>query len=93
MKSGKSTNDYSWKLLSDKASTRAAKEEIDGDSAPTNFALSIFENALDWRLGATVLQYVNHYLKSQKLPKPFKLGVARNGDIYIVQSNGRIILA
>lgn len=67
------------------------KQEQYGDSRNNNFALSMFENALDHRMGWAVALYIDATIDAyKKLPKPFNLCVRANGDLYIETSSGRI---
>lgn len=89
VKEGKSVRDISWELLSDNEAYCTMEAEAQGDEARSNFALSIFENALDWRLGQAALRYINIAIKAhRKLPKPFKVACTRSGDIFIIQNSG-----
>jgi hypothetical protein len=82
----------SWKLLNDDESVQAMEEQIDGDSAESNFALSIFENALDWAIGLAIINYCNAMIARHKiLPKPFTLMVNKKGDVFIETASGNLI--
>lgn len=74
--------ELSWALLEEGATEMAA--EMDGDSAPRNFALSIFENALDWRLGTTVLGVLKAYQKRRPglVPRHLFVAVNRAGNVF-----------
>lgn len=89
--SGQSARDISWALLSDDEAFGEMRAEQHGDEASRNFALSIFENALDFRLGSAALSYVQTALRQfGRYPKPFTLAIDRRGDIYIVGAGGRV---
>lgn len=84
------TKGFSWDLLSDKQTYQTMVNEEYGDSASNNFALSIFEHALDWRLGLAVINTIQIFAKAHKKPKNFKLAVARNGDVFIILASGTV---
>lgn len=70
---------------------RIMRAEECGDSSRNNFALSMFENALDHRLGWAVALYIDASIEAYKRqPKPFKLCVTGKGDLFIETSSGRI---
>lgn len=75
---------YSWKLLEEPEAVEDMEAEQYGDQASNNFALSVFENALDWRLGLAVHNFIRGFVKLRKLPKPFDVAVNHKGDIFIV---------
>jgi hypothetical protein len=78
-------------LLNDDQAIQTMRDEEYGDCAQCNFAIAIFEQALDWRLGLTVIQVIRSIVKqTKKLPKPFELAVNRKGDIFVLFSSGRI---
>jgi hypothetical protein len=73
-----------------------SQESIDegdeeGDSTETNFALSVFENALDWTIGLAVLEYLRQARSGRKLPKPFEVLVNRSGDVFLRTFSGKIL--
>lgn len=87
-----SMKDLSWLFLNDAASIRAMEKELDGDSASSNFALSIFENALDYGIGMEVCRYIDGCVRaSGRYPKPFQVAVSRSGNIFIITASGRVI--
>lgn len=89
-----SGRDLSFMLLNDEESIETMQDQEHGDNSENNFALSIFENALDWRLGMTVLNFIRGVVKKyRKLPKPFEIGVTRKGDIFLILNSGRIVVA
>ena len=63
-----SVKDLSWKMLSDKKAQAKAAREMGGESATTNFALSIFEKGLDIK----------------RCPRTFRVAVTTKGDVFIV---------
>lgn len=87
----KDSRDLSWQLLSDDESYAAMRAEQYGDDAGSNFALGIFENALDWRLGGAVYNFINSCIRHRRmLPKPFQVAVTRAGDVFIVGATGKV---
>jgi hypothetical protein len=92
-KQWKSAKDISWHLLSHQDSVEEMRETDAGDCARNNWSLSIVENALDWTLGLSVLNFIRGAVKQGKLPKPFHVGCSRSGDVFIVTSSGRVIAA
>lgn len=88
----KSAKDISWSLLNDDQSYELMEETQYGDSNRNNFALSVFENALDWGLGITVLNYITSVVKQHKaMPKPFEVIANRSGDVFIRTFSGKVI--
>ena len=87
----KSAKDLSWKLLNEKQSVKLMEKQLEGDQSSNNFALSVFENALDWMLGLKVVSFIDAFLKEKKLPKPFQVAVNKRGDVFIITASGRII--
>ena len=88
----KSAKDLSWLLLSDEHVFETMQDEEHGEDAESNLALSTFEDALDWRLGALVLSCIRATVKATKrLPKPFRLVVGPKGTVYILTVAGRRI--
>ena len=79
-----SVKDLSWKMLSDKKAQAKASREMDGESATSNFALSIFENGLDHSLGLTAYQFIRDRLAIRRCPRTFRVAVTGKGDVYIV---------
>jgi hypothetical protein len=79
-----SVKDLSWKMLSDKKAQAKAAREMDGESATTNFALSIFEKALDITLGLTAFQFIRDRLAIKRCPRTFRVAVTNKGDVFIV---------
>jgi hypothetical protein len=69
---------------------RAAREE--GDSARSNYALRVVEEAYDWRLGLTVLRLLQAFSAKHKLPKPFDLCVPRKGPIFARFASGNVVV-
>lgn len=89
----KSAKDLSWRLLSEKESADDIEESVEapGDCARTNYALGIFEYALDWALGLVVLNFIRSAVRVKKLPKPFKVAANRKGDVFIITNSGRVL--
>ncbi len=85
--------DVSWALLSDNESIEAMEETQHEDSGRTNFALNIFENALDWRLGIAVVNVIKG-IKAQtgKYPTRFTIAANRNGDLFFIGKAGAATL-
>ena len=79
-----SVKDLSWKMLSDKKAQAKAAREMDGESATTNFALSILENALDWSLGLAAFRFIRDALAVKRCPRTFHVAVTNKGDVFIV---------
>jgi len=90
VKDGKGAKDISWALLNDDQSIMLMEETQDGDTQRSNFALNIFENALDWGLGITTLNFMKACVKSHKKVKKFTVAANRKGDVFIAY-NGKII--
>lgn len=65
------------------------KDTVDGDSSERNFGLSVFENALDFRLGMIGIDLWKIAIRDKK-HKILRIGISRKGDIYSMQS-GRLI--
>ena len=88
----KDARDISFSLLSDGETYQTMRREEHGDSAEHNFALAVFEHALDWRLGGLVLSLIQSAaLKFGRMPKPFIVCTACNGDLFAEFSGGRIV--
>ena len=91
-KQWQTAKDVSYALLDDDASIQTMRAEDGGNRASNNFALSVFENALDWGLGLAVVRYIDSIIaRYHKLPKPFEVVVNRAGDVFIVTATGRIL--
>jgi hypothetical protein len=89
-----SAKDLSFMLLNDEDSLYTIEQQEGGDGAENNFGLAIFEYALDWRLGMTIINFIQGVIKKHKrAPKPFEIGVSRKGDIFLILPSGRIIAA
>ena len=86
----KSAKDLSWALLNDDKSLQVMDSQQYGDNAESNFALSVFENALDWTLGMVVVRFLEVFTSQKKLPKPFRVFCTRKGDVFIKTNSGRI---
>lgn len=82
----------SWHLLDQPHSIRTMEATEYGDSAANNFALSVFENALDWQLGLTAVKFVKALAQIGKKPKVIRLAVTRGGDVYVVSSKLEILM-
>lgn len=87
----KDARDLSWALLSDRQTERAMAASEYGDSQANNFALNVLENALDWGLGLKAITFIRQTVKGyKKMPKPFEVAAARNGDVFIVTQSGAV---
>ena len=85
--------DISWALLSDSESVTMMQETQHEDSGRTNFALNIFENALDWRLGIAVVNVLKGIKTlTGKYPSKITIAANRNGDIFYIGKNGNATL-
>jgi hypothetical protein len=84
-KSGRfqTARDLSWALLNDDESVQTMEDEMDGDSAGNNFALSVFETALDWTLGVRIVGFFDLLLSMKKNPRGFEAIANRKGDVYL----------
>ena len=78
-------------LLGQERSLRKAEAQDGGDTRHNNYALRIFENALDWSLGLAVLKLLAAYPVG-RLPRPFTLGATRKGSILVQFPSGKIIV-
>lgn len=81
----------SWLLLNDRSAIAKMEDEIEGESPNCNFALRIFETALDWSLGLTVLNFILQCVRAKKMPKPFQVAANHRGDVFIITASGRIL--
>ena len=92
LKSGEwqSAKDISFALLDDDESIQEMQNEEYGDSAQSNFALNIFENALDWTLGLAVINMLKACAAKGKWPKPFSVAVNRAGDVFIIGASEKV---
>ena len=84
----KSARDISWSLLNDDQSIQTMENEMGGDEVSGNFALSVFENALDWQLGVAVLQVLK--AARPRMPKDFEVAVNRAGDVFVIFQSGKV---
>jgi hypothetical protein len=93
LKSGKSAHDLGWMLLSDPESLREMEESQYGDCLENNFALNVFESALDWSLGLAILRTLQSY-KDQfsKYPKSFRLAANTKGQVFLLGKSGKAYL-
>lgn len=91
VKEGLTAKDISWKFLNDRKVEKLMKSEEYGDCSSNNFALSVFENALDWSIGLCILRLIRGCVANKKIPKPFDLLVDRKGTCYAKLSSGRVI--
>ena len=71
-------------MLSEKKALAKASREMGGEAATTNFALSIFEKALDITLGLTAFQFIRDRLAIKRCPRTFRVAVTGKGDVFIV---------
>jgi len=83
---------YSWELLSEPEAVAEMESTSDGDSARSNFALSVLENALDWGLGLAVLHFIRASVQNKKMPKPFTLAVNSRGDIFVITGGSKTVI-
>ncbi len=82
----------SWALLSDDQSLETMERQQDGDAASNNFALSVFENALDWGLGLKVFNYLQAYRNARgTYPRVVRLACNRQGDVFVLNKTGSVI--
>jgi hypothetical protein len=87
-----SVKDLSWSLLEEKESIDAMEEE-NGDSASSNFALAVFEQALDWRLGLAIIDLLKSYQrKFGKIPSKVTIACDRKGRIYFISKTAKVII-
>ena len=92
VKQGLTTKQISWKFLGDKEVEQDMRQEFYGDTAESNLALSVFENALDWSIGLSVLRIIRDTVKTyKKLPKPFEILVSRKGDVFARIPSGKVL--
>lgn len=90
VKAGAEATDISWRLLSDDQSLQELRETAYEEEG-SNFALSIFEGALDWSLGLAVVRFIHMFIKEkQALPKPFSVVATRKGDVFCVGASGHV---
>ena len=84
----------SWHLLSEKEAIATMEQTAHGDSANNNFALNIFENALDWGLGLKVVAYLQAYANTYpgKQPKIVRVAANRKGDCFILSKDLQIVM-
>lgn len=76
--------DISWSLLSDDGCYEEMLATEYGDTSESNFALSIFEDALDWTLGLAVIGFVRDCIQEwKKYPKTFDVLVNHKGQVFI----------
>ena len=89
----KTAQDLSYALLNQSRSVMDMSEGLDGDSAQTNFALCVFDNALDWTLGLAVLNLIRACRKQHnRLPKPFRIAASRAGDVFLIAASGKVLV-
>ena len=90
-KAGATARDISWSLLSDEQAYQEMKDTEYGDDGGSNFALGIFENALDFTLGMAVVWMIRLFISQrQKLPAPFSVVATRKGDVFCVGISGTV---
>lgn len=87
----KTARDLSWMLLNDDDTIQLMEETDAGDCQNNNFALNVFENALDWGLGIKVLGFIRAFTQVKKMPKPFVVAANRKGDVFIITQSGQIL--
>lgn len=90
-----SARDISWALLDQRECLDDMSEEMGGDSARSNFALSVFENALDFRLGMAVMHYIKAVRESSggRRPTIIRAAVNRSGDVFILSKTHNVLLS
>jgi hypothetical protein len=89
---GRSLKDLSWQMLNEPLSTKTMMAEAGGDAAENNFALAVFEQALDWRLGIAAWSLIKACVAERKrYPKPFQIALTRGGKIFAIMANGRMV--
>ena len=87
----KTARDLSYAMLNDDDSISDMEEEQYGDCAAQNFALSTFENALDWRLGLAAVRFIEACIdKYRKYPMPFHVLATHSGDVFVQSSVGNL---
>ena len=92
IKDGAGAKEISWMFLSRKSSERAMAKSLGGDCAENNFSLRIFEQALDWSIGVSVIGIIrNTYQLHKRIPKPFNLFVSRKGETFGKLQSGKTI--
>lgn len=94
-KSEPSARDISWALLDQPECLDDMSEEMSGDSARSNFALSVFENALDFRLGMAVMHYIKA-VRGQtggRRPAIIRPAVNRSGDVFILSKTHSVLMS
>lgn len=89
----KTAKDLGWSMLADKESTaRLERDCTKGDDVPGgNFALRVFEQALDWSLGLAATRFITDLAKVRKVAPEFQVGVDRKGETYILLASGRVL--
>ena len=88
LKEGGSARDLGITILGDAESLEAMEATLGGDQASNNFALSIFENALDWRLGLAALDWM--LACRPRMSKPFQVACNRSGDVFVIRPSGGV---
>lgn len=91
LKAGGSAKDIGWALLSDSESITAMDDTQHGDSSDNNFALNVFETALDWGLGLAVVNVLKIKAAQGKFPRRFTIAANRNGDVFFIGKNGAAV--
>lgn len=89
----RSARDLSFLLLGDDKAMSTMEREAGGEDSRSNFALSMFENALDWRLGLAVVNYLKGFAVRGRMPKPFQVACNRGGDVFIIGASGKLYAA
>lgn len=85
-----SARDMGLKILSDAKTQRAMARTMGGESARTNLALNVLENALDWSLGLAVLKFRMDCRRAKKqVPEKFQVAASAKGDVFVVINNER----
>lgn len=83
----------SWAMLNQPESAEAMGAEMGGECAKSNFALGVFEHALDWGLGLMAANYLKAFAERYpgKQPKEIRVACNRAGDCFIVNKENKII--
>lgn len=78
------SKDLSLMLLGDDEAVQLMGEEMGGEDAGHNFALQVFEHALDWTIGLAVLDFIRACAKMGKKPRPFEVAANRSGQVFVI---------
>ena len=85
----------SWAILNQAEALADCEAEMAGDSAANNFALGIFEHALDWGMGLAVVAYLKSFAAQYpgRQPKTVRVAVSKGGQVFIVNAENRVLYA